>query len=75
MCVLAGWEGSAHDSVVLKVALKRSNEIPLPEVAWWWWNGNHSRCAGARDGENPQRAGGVRFAGFLALLGRVGSLL
>jgi len=29
--VLAGWEGSAHDSVVLRAALKRSNGIPLPE--------------------------------------------
>ena len=29
--VLAGWEGLAHDSVVLRVALKRSNGIPLPE--------------------------------------------
>ena len=29
--VLAGWEGSAHDSVVLKDALKRSNGIQIPE--------------------------------------------
>jgi len=30
--VLSGWQGSAHDSVVLRAALKRSNGIPLPEV-------------------------------------------
>jgi predicted methyltransferase MtxX (methanogen marker protein 4) len=29
--VLAGWEGSAHDSAVLEDALKRSNGIQIPE--------------------------------------------
>jgi hypothetical protein len=29
--VLAGWEGSAHDLVVLKAALRRSSGIQIPE--------------------------------------------
>uniref|UniRef100_A0A0A9FZ44 DDE Tnp4 domain-containing protein n=1 Tax=Arundo donax TaxID=35708 RepID=A0A0A9FZ44_ARUDO len=29
--VLSGWEGSAHNSIVLRAALRRSNGIPMPE--------------------------------------------
>lgn len=30
--VLAGWEGSAHDAVVLADALQRQNGLVVPEV-------------------------------------------
>ena len=30
--VLAGWEGSAHDSYVLQDALSRPNGLKIPEV-------------------------------------------
>ncbi|XP_044447927.1 protein ALP1-like isoform X1 [Triticum aestivum] len=33
--VLAGWEGSTHDSVVLKAALNRTNGIPMPEGKYY----------------------------------------
>ena len=29
--VLAAWEGSTHDSIVLKAALNRTNGIPMRE--------------------------------------------
>jgi len=31
ICVLAGWEGSAHDSRVLGDALSRPNGLKIPE--------------------------------------------
>ncbi|XBI57640.1 hypothetical protein VPH35_038999 [Triticum aestivum] len=33
--VLAGWEGSTHDSEVLKAALNRTNGIPMPEGKYY----------------------------------------
>ncbi|KAL6638731.1 hypothetical protein ACP70R_023590 [Stipagrostis hirtigluma subsp. patula] len=54
--VLAGWEGSAHDSVVLKAALKRSNGIPMPEGKYYLADAGYA----ARPGILPPYRG-VRY--------------
>lgn len=54
--MLAGWEGSAHDSVVLKAALKRSNGIIIPEGKYYLADAGYA----ARPGILPPYRG-VRY--------------
>ncbi|CAO2201993.1 unnamed protein product, partial [Urochloa humidicola] len=54
--VLAGWEGSAHDSVILRSALQRSNGIPMPEGKYYLADAGYA----ARPGILPPYRG-VRY--------------